>query len=79
MYLNAAKVAAPVAGLLLLTNAMVGFINRVAPQLSIFNIGFPMTVFGGLLAVLAALPGTARFFLDSYFLLETRLIDLLQG
>ena len=77
MYSTAAQVAAPVAGLLLLTNAMVGFLNRVSPQLSIFNIGFPMTVFGGLMAVLAALPGVVKFFLSSYLVLESRLVELL--
>ncbi len=76
MYQTGAQVAAPVAGLMLLINAMIGFINRISPQLSIFNIGFPMTVMGGLLVVLAALPNLANYFLISYSLLEQRLIAL---
>ena len=79
MYETGARVAAPVAGLLLLINAMVGFINRVTPQLSIFNIGFPMTVMGGLLAVLVAVPRVASFFLHTYQDLQSQLVTLVQG
>jgi len=79
MFSTGAQVAAPVAGLMLLLNAMVGFLNRVTPQLSIFNIGFPMTVMGGLLALWAALPRVAGFFLHAYEDLQLQLVGLTQG
>jgi len=79
MYEVGAKVAAPVAGLMLLINGMVGFINRVSPQLSIFNIGFPLTVMGGLIAIFTALPRLTHFFLGSYVELEQRLVSMVGG
>ena len=73
MYETGARVAAPVAGLLLLLNAMIGFINRITPQLSIFNVGFPLTVIGGLLGLLVVLPRLATFFLQAHLDLGERL------
>lgn len=79
MFEVGARVAAPVTGVLLLANATIGFLNRLMPQLGIFNIGFPMTVAAGLGSVLIALPGVARFFLSSYAQLEDHLAMLVAG
>jgi len=73
------RAAAPVAGLLLLLNAMIGFVNRITPQLSIFNVGFPLTVMGGLLGILLSLPRLASFFADLCVQLESRSAALLGG
>jgi flagellar biosynthesis protein FliR len=79
MFETGARVAAPVAGLLLLLNAMIGFINRMTPQLSIFNVGFPLTVIGGILGLLVALPRLATFFLHAHAQLGERLAELVGG
>ena len=79
MYETGARVAAPVAGLLLLLNAMIGFINRITPQLSIFNVGFPLTVVGGLLGLLVVIPRLAAFFLQAHLELTDRLGTLFGG
>jgi flagellar biosynthetic protein FliR len=79
MYETGARVAAPVAGLLLLLNAMIGFVNRITPQLSIFNIGFPITVVGGMLGLLVVLPRLASFFLQADLELGRRLATLFGG
>lgn len=73
MFEMGAQIAAPVTGLLLLINATIGLLNRIMPQFSIFNIGFPLQVAGGILAVLISLPGTASFFLGAYESLEAQL------
>jgi flagellar biosynthetic protein FliR len=49
-------VALPVLALLLFVNLVLGVISRVAPQLNVFSIGFPITVSVGLLGMLATLP-----------------------
>jgi len=49
-------VALPLVALLLFVNLMLGVIARVAPQLNIFAIGFPITVSVGLLGLMATLP-----------------------
>jgi flagellar biosynthesis protein FliR len=51
----------------------VGFLNRVTPQLSIFNIGFPLTVVGGLAVFLVSLPGVARCFAEGLTVLQSEL------
>jgi flagellar biosynthetic protein FliR len=76
LFETGAVVAAPVTGLLLLINAVVGFLNRIMPQLSIFNIGFPMTVFTGMVAVFLSIPGLAAAFLRSFGHLEGLLAGL---
>jgi len=76
MFEIGARVAAPASGVLLLINAMVGFLNRVTPQLSIFNIGFPLTVVGGLLVFILALPGVVSCFSEGFIALQAELSTL---
>ncbi|GAP38237.1 flagellar biosynthetic protein FliR [Piscinibacter sakaiensis] len=49
-------IALPVVSMLLFTNLVLGVVARVAQQLQIFAIGFPITVTVGLLGMLATLP-----------------------
>lgn len=76
LYEMAARVAGPVTGVMLLMNSIIGFINRAIPQLSIFNVGFPMTIFTGLLAVTLAIPGVVAAFLRLYASFEEQLLGL---
>jgi flagellar biosynthetic protein FliR len=66
----ALRAAAPVAGIMLLINGVLGFLNRANPQLSIFNVGFPLTALLGFAALLLALPGNAESFLAAFQLLQ---------
>jgi len=49
-------IAMPLVGMLLFTNLVLGIISRVAQQMNIFSIGFPITVGVGLVGVLLTLP-----------------------
>ncbi|MFN0186488.1 MAG: flagellar biosynthetic protein FliR [Aquabacterium sp.] len=49
-------IALPIVGLLLFVNLVMGVVGRVAPQLNIFAIGFPVTLGVGLLGLLLTLP-----------------------
>jgi flagellar biosynthetic protein FliR len=49
-------VALPVVLLLLFVNLALGLVARVAPQLNVFAVGFPLTVSLGLVGLLATLP-----------------------
>lgn len=71
--------AAPVAGIMLLTNGVLGFLNRANPQLSIFNVGFPLTALLGFAALLLALPGSAESFTNAFLLLEHEWLGGLLG
>ena len=53
--------------LLLFVNLTLGIISRVAPQMNIFAIGFPVTLTVGLIGIAATLP-----------MLEQPLLSLLQ-
>jgi flagellar biosynthetic protein FliR len=49
-------IALPLVGMLLFINLVLGVISRVAQQMNIFSIGFPITVGVGLVGVLLTLP-----------------------
>ncbi len=49
-------VALPVVALLLFVNISLGIVARVAPQMNVFAVGFPLTVTLGLIGLLATLP-----------------------
>lgn len=49
-------IALPLTAMLLFTNLVLGLIARVAPQLNVFAIGFPITVGVGLLGLVFTLP-----------------------
>ena len=55
-------VALPMVGMLLFVNLVLGVISRVAPQISIFSVGFPLTLSVGLLGILLTLPLLERPF-----------------
>ena len=42
--------------MLLFVNLVLGVISRVAPQISVFSVGFPITVSVGLIGMLLTLP-----------------------
>ncbi|MBH9575891.1 MULTISPECIES: flagellar biosynthetic protein FliR [Inhella] len=49
-------IALPVVALLLFVNLALGVVSRVAPQIHVFAVGFPLTVSIGLLGLVATLP-----------------------
>jgi len=64
-------IALPLVTMLLFVNLVLGAISRVAPQLSIFAIGFPITLAVGLLGMLLTLPALqAPFTLTLEHMLE---------
>lgn len=56
VFASALWIALPMIGLLLLVNLTMGFVSRVAPQINIFAVGFPVTLIVGLLGIAASLP-----------------------
>lgn len=49
-------IALPMVGMLIFTNLVLGMISRVAQQLNVFSIGFPITMGVGLVGLLITLP-----------------------
>ncbi len=49
-------IALPVVGMLLFVNLVLGFISRVAPQINVFAVGFPVTLSVGLVGLMFTLP-----------------------
>ncbi|MDD0811840.1 flagellar biosynthetic protein FliR [Curvibacter sp. RS43] len=56
LFASALWIALPVIGLLLFVNLMLGVISRVAPQMNIFAVGFPVTLTIGLLGIALTMP-----------------------
>jgi flagellar biosynthetic protein FliR len=49
-------IALPLVGMLLFVNIVLGVISRVAPQINVFAVGFPITLSVGLIGMLVTLP-----------------------
>ena len=56
LFASALWIAMPMSGMLMFTNLALGIISRVAPQLNIFAIGFPITLIVGLVGIAFTLP-----------------------
>lgn len=56
LFSSALWMALPVIGLLLMVNLTLGIVSRVAPQMNIFALGFPVTLTVGLMGITAGLP-----------------------
>jgi len=56
MWIIAAKIAAPVVGVLFLTYVSLGIVARTFPQMHVFIVGFPLLISLGLLLVALSLP-----------------------
>ena len=61
IFLNGLMLALPVMTLLLTLNLALGLLNRMAPQLSVFVIGFPLTLTVGISLMAALMPLIAPF------------------
>ena len=56
LFASALWIALPMVGLLLFVNLLMGIISRVAPQMNIYAIGFPITLTAGLAGIALVLP-----------------------
>jgi flagellar biosynthetic protein FliR len=61
IFLNGLMLALPLITLLLTVNLSLGLLNRMAPQLSVFVIGFPLTLTVGILLMSLLMPLIAPF------------------
>jgi flagellar biosynthesis protein FliR len=72
LFASALWMALPMIGMLMFVNLALGIISRVAPQMNIFAVGFPITLVVGLIGIAYTLP-----MLDQPFIaLMGRVIDI---
>ena len=64
IFLGAIQVCAPVLLALILTDAALGIVSKVVPQINVFAVGFPAKVAVGLLLVGVSLPFAAGWLSD---------------
>jgi flagellar biosynthetic protein FliR len=75
LFASALWIALPMVGMLMFANLALGIISRVAPQMNIFAIGFPITLVVGLVGIAVTLP-----MLDQPFMaLMERVIEVFGG
>ena len=75
LFASALWIALPVIGMLMFANLALGIVSRVAPQMNIFAIGFPVTLTVGLIGIAATVP-----MLDQPMLaLMERVIEIFTG
>lgn len=75
IFLNGMMLALPLIILLLTINITLGILNRMSPQLSVFVVGFPLTLSVGILTIMLLMPLIApfceRLFTDIFHLLTS--------
>ena len=80
IFLNGMRLALPLITLLLTLNLALGLLNRVSPQLSVFAIGFPVTLSIGMVFIILMMPLLGPFcehlFSEVFDLLATLLSEL---
>lgn len=83
IFINGMMLALPIITLLLGLNLALGLLNRISPQLSVFVIGFPLTLSIGMLAMGMLIPLLAPFcehlFGEVFDLLSRLLAELPAG
>ncbi|MEM7258857.1 MAG: flagellar biosynthetic protein FliR, partial [Pseudomonadota bacterium] len=62
LFSGALQVALPALAALLTVNLVLGIMTRVAPQLNIFSVGFPIAIMVGFVVILLTLPSVASIF-----------------
>ena len=61
MFVSGLLLALPLIAALLSINLALGILNRAAPQLSVFSVGFPITLTVGLILLEIVLPNMLPF------------------
>lgn len=56
LFASALWIALPMVGILMFVNLALGIVSRVAPQMNIFAVGFPITLVVGLVGIAVTLP-----------------------
>ncbi len=56
LFASALWIALPMVGMLMFVNLALGIVSRVAPQINIFAVGFPITLVVGLICIAMTLP-----------------------
>jgi len=75
LFASALWMALPMVGMLMFANLALGIVSRIAPQMNIYAIGFPITLTVGLVGIAATLP-----MLDQpFFALMERTLDIFVG
>lgn len=70
LFINGIMLALPLMTLLLIINMALGLLNRITPQLSIFVVGYPLTLLLGLIMLaylMSMLPAFAEFIFEQIF------------
>ncbi|MFI8415770.1 flagellar biosynthetic protein FliR [Serratia sp. NPDC078593] len=79
IFINGLMLALPLICLLLTLNLSLGLLNRVTPQLSVFVIGFPVTMTVGILTLGMMMPMLAPFCEHLFGEVFNRLADVMSG
>jgi flagellar biosynthetic protein FliR len=56
LFASALWISLPMVGMLMFANLALGIVSRVAPQMNIFAVGFPITLVVGLISIAVTLP-----------------------
>lgn len=75
----AVQICAPVVAILVITDLAMGLIGKTAPQLNIFQLGFPLKIAVGVLSLALLLPALTSVFKYLFDMLQKDLLSLMKG
>lgn len=75
----AVQICAPVVAILVITDLAMGLIGKTAPQLNIFQLGFPLKITVGVSSLALLLPALASVFKYLFDMLQRDLLLLMKG
>jgi flagellar biosynthesis protein FliR len=77
MFGMALLISLPVVVAMMLVNIVTGVMTRVAPQMNIFSVGFPITILSGLALMMVMIPTISHLMADFINQIGLRMHDLI--
>ncbi len=77
MFIMALLISLPVVVAMMLVNIVTGVVTRVAPQMNIFSVGFPITILAGLALMMVMMPTIGHLMADLINQIGLRMHDLI--
>ncbi len=79
IFINGVTLALPLITIVLILNVILGMLNRMTPQFSVFVIGFPLTLTVGILVISASISILAPFCQYLFIEIFNRLTEIIGG
>lgn len=77
IFIMAVKISAPVVIAMLITNLLLGFLYKAAPQMNIFFIGYPLYLLVGFIVIFISMPVTVSAIGNYFSLMKNEMANII--